>query len=65
MEEVYYIGVPIEKNTLREEVYYIGVPNRKKNTLREEVYCIGVPIEKKHFKGGGLLYWCSNRKKTQ
>ena len=21
------------------------------------------PIEKKHVKGGGLLYWCSNRKK--
>ena len=30
----------------REEVYYIGVPIEKKNTLREEVYYIGVPIEK-------------------
>ena len=25
---------------------------------------MGVPIEKKHVKGGGLLYWCSNRKKN-
>ena len=51
-------------NTVREEVYYIGVPIEK-NTLRKEVYYNGVPKEKKHVKGGGLLYWCSNRKKTR
>ena len=44
------MGVPIEKNTLREEVYYIGV-QIEKNTLREEVYWCSKRKKK-------LLYLC-------